>query len=177
VTQGTSKVWARQAQLNDARDAQEYRRLLNAYASDPFGRGAALSEEHLFKVTRDLEAHPSAWTYLAGVESKSCAFATCFCGYSTFYGRPLFNVHDVAVLAGFRGLGIGRALLRFITEDARRLGCCKVTLEVREDNRAANGLYRSEGFGASKIAGEASVQYLFLEKTLCTAVIQSASTK
>lgn len=166
MNQGNSKIWARQAQLNDASDAQAYRRLLNAYASDPLGRGLALSEEQLLRVTRDLEAHPSAWAYLAGVASNSCAFATCFCGYSTFYGRPLLNVHDVAVLPDFRGLGIGRALLRFIIEDARRLGCCKVTLEVREDNRTATGLYRSEGFGASTIAGEESVQYLFLEKRL-----------
>ena len=163
---GDSTIWARRARLHNAKDAQDYRRLLNAYASDPLGQGLALSDNQLLKVTRDLAAHPTAWAYLAGVASTSCAFATCFHLYSTFRGRPLFNVHDVAVLPDFRGRGVGRELLRFIAEDARRLGCCKITLEVREDNRAAAELYRSEGFGATLIPGDDRIQYLFLEKAL-----------
>jgi ribosomal protein S18 acetylase RimI-like enzyme len=46
---------------------------------------------------------------------------------------------------------------------ARR--CCKVTLEVRDDNAPARSLYQRSGYGAALSRG-ASVQYLFLEKRL-----------
>jgi GNAT superfamily N-acetyltransferase len=52
---------------------------------------------------------------------------------------------------------------------ARARGHCKVTLEVREDNAVALGLYRRLGFGSGEGAcegGVRAVQYLFLEKRL-----------
>jgi ribosomal protein S18 acetylase RimI-like enzyme len=41
-------------------------------------------------------------------------------------------------------------LLKAVEDDARQLGCCKVTLEVRCDNTRAMGLYRSVGFEPSQ---------------------------
>ena len=46
----------------------------------------------------------------------------------------------------FRGRGLGRALLEKIIALAHERGYCKVTLEVREDNIAAQKLYQSLGF-------------------------------
>jgi len=50
-------------------------------------------------------------------------------------------------------------LLQRIEARARDLNCCRITLEVREDNRVARGLYRKVGFdrvvvGADRIALE-----------------------
>ena len=39
-------------------------------------------------------------------------------------------------------------LLERIEAKARELNCCRITLEVREDNRVARGLYRKVGFEA-----------------------------
>lgn len=47
------------------------------------------------------------------------------------------------VLPGYRGRGYGRALLRFIQEDARRSGLFRIVLNATE---AGEPLYRSEGF-------------------------------
>ena len=67
-------------------------------------------------------------------------------GFSTFRGRPLLNIHDLAVSASHRGQGVGSALLSRIARDATQLGYCKLTLEVREDNPHAERLYRRNGF-------------------------------
>ena len=58
-----------------------------------------------------------------------------------------------------RGRGIGAMLLERIEARARDLNCCRITLEVRKDNRVARGLYRKVGFdqvvvGADRIAIE-----------------------
>jgi ribosomal protein S18 acetylase RimI-like enzyme len=41
---------------------------------------------------------------------------------------------------------VGRALLAAAEAHARATGCCKLTLEVQDDNTPARGLYASCGF-------------------------------
>ena len=158
-------AWCRRAVLTDPADAAAYRQLLDAYAADPMGQGSPLAAPVLDRVVSDLAAHPTAWIYLAGYDAHPRGFATCFLGYSTFRARPLLNIHDIAVHPAARGRGLARCLLRHIATEAGAYGCCKLTLEVREDNPLAADLYRSEGFGAARGQGE-PVQYLFLEKNL-----------
>lgn len=155
----------RRANLADPGDAETYRRLLDAYARDPLGQGKPLAPHLLDRVVDDLREHPAARIFLAFIDHSAVAFTTCFLGYSTFRAAPLMNVHDLAVLPAWRGRGIARNLLRSIADHARAEGCCKVTLEVREDNPAAQALYRAEGFGPASIDGK-DVLYLFLEKAL-----------
>lgn len=95
---------------------------------------------------------------------RAVGVAVCFQGFSTFQARPPINIHDLAVLPGSRGRGVGKALLSAAEHEARRRGCCKLTLEVRKDNPAA-GLYRALRFGAGS-AGGAPIQYLLMEKRL-----------
>ena len=84
-------------------------------------------------------------------------------GFSTFYARPLLNIHDLAVHRDYRGQGVGRALIAAIEEKARKLNCCKLTLEVRQDNDIAWGLYRNVGFGNEGTGGG---QMAFMTKPL-----------
>ena len=162
---GAPTVWVRLARLEDPFAAASSRRLLDAYARAPLGRGARLPPPVLERVTQDLAQHPTARVFLGGIGTLAAGFATCFLGYSTFRGQPLLNLHDLAVLPEQRGRGIARALLRVVADHARALGCCKLTLEVRADNPSAQRLYRAEGFGAAA-NGARPVQYLFLEKPL-----------
>lgn len=161
----SSTILVRQADLISAKDAAYYRDMLNQYAQDPMGANQPLPEATLKKVCHDLAKHPNARAYLAFDAEDAIGFATVFETYSSFRAQPLWNIHDIAVIASYRGKGIGRSLLRSIAEDARTAGCCKVTLEVRADNPLADGLYRSEGYGSS-VSGETEIQYLFLEKRL-----------
>lgn len=155
----------RLADLSDSADAASYISLLDQYARDPMGGGRPLTKEVLERLPHDLAQFPGTLMLLASVDGQAVAVATCFTGYSTFRAAPLLNVHDIAVLPSHRGRGIGRAMLRAMEAHARERGCCKITLEVREDNPLAHGLYRSEGYGGAEL-GDSRVQYLFLEKAL-----------
>lgn len=160
-----TKIQIRQANLNNLKDAADYATMLNAYASDNMGQGKPLTTTHQQKVVQDIAAILNARTYLAYAENAPIGFATCFSAYSTFRAKPLLNIHDIAVIAEYRGQGIGRMLLRYIAEDAKQAGYVKITLEVREDNPLADGLYRSEGYQASNVNDEI-IQHWFLEKLL-----------
>ena len=59
---------------------------------------------------------------------------------------PLINIHDIIVSKSFRGLGIGNKLMGEIEKVAHTKKCCKITLEVRQDNAVARSLYEKIGF-------------------------------
>lgn len=148
-------------------------RLLDAYARDPMGGGASLSADVRARLPGDLHERTARGAALvllarrggAGGEpgGEALGVAVCFLGYSTFRARPLLNLHDLAVLPAARGKGIGLALLEAVAACARARDCCKVTLEVREDNAVARRLYARAGFVDSAPEG-ARTRTLFLEK-------------
>ncbi len=153
------------ADLNWPAHQKAIRHLLNAYASDPMGRGMPLTDGAQRDLIEGLKAHPTTLVLLAVEGDRAIGVAVCFRGFSTFAARPLLNVHDLAVLAESRGQGIGRLLLEETHRRAIELGCCKVTLEVREDNLRAQGLYRNLGYGKANGDGD-SVGMLFWEKAV-----------
>jgi ribosomal protein S18 acetylase RimI-like enzyme len=83
---------------------------------------------------------------LAFVDDAPVGIAVCFFSLSTFRARALLNIHDLAVLPEHRGRGVGLALLTAVEERARSKDCCKLTLEVQEDNPRARALYDRFGF-------------------------------
>ncbi len=120
--------------------------LIDAYAQDAMGRGQGLPDDVRQRLAPGLRAHPAAFVLLALREAEPVGVAVCFRGFSTFAARPLINIHDLAVVPTCRNQGIGRMLLDEVAAKARALGCCKVTLEVRADNRHALHLYEAAGF-------------------------------
>jgi RimJ/RimL family protein N-acetyltransferase len=56
------------------------------------------------------------------------------------------GVLGIGVVKGFRGRGIGPALVGAALERARAYGLTRVELTVREDNERARALYRRFGF-------------------------------
>ena len=65
----------------------------------------------------------------------------------------------LAVLPQYHGQGVGQALLKAVEERARRKGCCKLTLEVLDDNARARELYRRFGFD-DVVVGESATRFL-----------------
>ncbi|NLT74082.1 MAG: GNAT family acetyltransferase [Chloroflexi bacterium] len=55
-------------------------------------------------------------------------------------------IHHLAVAPDFRGLGLGRSLVAAIEERLCEVGCLKVNLLVRRENRAARQLYEHLGY-------------------------------
>src|SRR5207249_888127 len=124
--------------------------LLDMYCCDEFGDKKPLTEYARANLIPGLVKHGGARVFLALDGNEPLGVAICMLGFSSFRGKPLINIHDVAVSPAARGQGIGRKLLAAVEEEARKLGCCKVTLEVRSDNVRAMGLYRSVGFKPSE---------------------------
>ncbi|MEA5389748.1 GNAT family N-acetyltransferase [Cyanobium gracile UHCC 0139] len=120
--------------------------LMEVYARDPMGGGQGLSAFTRAHLVDALARRPSAHGILAFAAAEPAGLAICLEGFSTFACRPLLNVHDLVVAARFRRQGVGRRLLQRAELIARRLGCCKLTLEVLEGNGAAQAAYRTAGF-------------------------------
>ena len=139
--------------------------LIDGYARDPNANGHGLSDDVKRDLVPGLSAHPGTHVFLAYRAGRAVGIAVCFRGFSTFAARPLLNVHDIAVLPDHRGTGIGRALMARVEACARSLGCCKITLEVLENNAGARALYASIGFGPYELANHAG-RALFWQKEL-----------
>ncbi len=139
--------------------------MLDAYSADPMADGHPLSAEAQANLIAGLRAHPTTLVFIAFRDGEPVGIATCFRGFSTFAAKPLINVHDFYVVPSLRGCGIGRALLAAVERKARETGCCKLTLEVLEDNTPARRLYESCGFSQAQYS-EAAGKAFFLWKPL-----------
>jgi ribosomal protein S18 acetylase RimI-like enzyme len=139
--------------------------MVDAFMRDPMEGGEPLSEQSKRELVPGLRAHPACYVLLAWCDGLPVGFAICFLGFSTFNARPLVNIHDIFVDSAVRGIGIGRMLLARIEAKARELNCCRITLEVRQDNRVARGLYRKVGFDRM-VAGPERIPVEFWHKPI-----------
>ena len=151
--------------LGDASHREALLDLLDEYAAGPTGRGYGLDPQARAALPGVLAARPHFCGWLAFVGTRPAGMINCFEGVSTFRAQPLLNIHDIAVSAPFQRQGIGRALLAQAEAEARRRGCCKLTLEVLEGNRGALAAYLQSGFRAYAL-DPAMGNAMFLEKPL-----------
>jgi GNAT superfamily N-acetyltransferase len=152
------------ADYRDPRDAADVIALLDASARDPMGGGEPLAEDVKARLAGDLVANPQAFSLLARLDGQAVGLANCFMGYSTFAAAPLVNIHDLAVLPGHRGTGIGKALLAAIEAEGLKRGAVKITLEVLSGNPARH-LYAACGYGDYQLDPEAGTA-MFWQKRL-----------
>ena len=139
--------------------------MMDAYAADPMGDGQPLSGYARSHLIAGLREHPTTLIFLAWQDQNPSGIAVCFRGFSTFAAKPLINVSDFYVRPQARGAGMGRALLAAIEEEAMRSGCCKLTLEVQENNTRARAIYQRFGFSQATYVAAAGGA-LFLSKPL-----------
>lgn len=138
--------------------------LIDAYARDPMGNGEPLPDRIKKELIPGLRNHPTTLIFLSLVQGRAVGIAVCFIGFSTFAARPLINIHDLAVLPDRRGAGIGRQLLDAVERKAREMNCCKVTLEVLENNRRALNVYAAAGFARATYTEEAGGALFFAKQ-------------
>ena len=149
------------ADLGDPVHAEAIVRLLDAFMREPMQGGEPLSDRAKQELIPRLHAHPACYVLLALSGTTAVGVAVCFLGFSTFNARPLINIHDIFVVPESRGRGVGKQMLDRIETKARQLGCCRLTLEVREDNRIAKALYLKFGFDQARYDG--SVQEFWVK--------------
>ena len=137
--------------------------LVNAFSIDRMGEPLPARVEG--DLIPGLRSHPTTHIFLAHQGKEAIGIAVCFRGFSTFAARPLINIHDLLVLPDYRGQGVGKQLLQAVEQRAREIGCCKLTLEVQENNHRARRVYGAAGFAQTEYAG-AGGRLLFLSKSL-----------
>ena len=140
-------------------------KLLDAYAQDPMGGGEPLAAEVKARLCDDMAARPTVASFIAWLDQAPVGLVNCVEGFSTFKSQPLMNIHDLVVLPGHRGMGIGQALMQAAQTHAQARGCCKLTLEVLTGNERALRSYEQFGFEPYTLdpaAGQAS----FMQKWL-----------
>lgn len=155
----------RLADYADGGDAVAVVALLDAYARDAMGGGRPLDPAVGARLVSALAAFPGAFSLLAFDGDEPVGLANCFTGFSTFAARPLVNIHDLVVISGRRGHGIGRALMQAVENEALARGACKVTLEVLSGNERAKALYAALGYGNYALDPQAGTAQ-FWEKKL-----------
>lgn len=142
-TTSSLPVSVRSADLESSAERAALAGVLSEYAA-ALGTTLAMPAE---SVVDRLREDGRALVWLAWDGDRPCGMAVCFRLFSTFSGRPFLNIHDLAVTSACRGRGVGTQLLAAIAQAAAAIGASKLTLEVREDNPAAERLYRRCGFG------------------------------
>ena len=88
---------------------------------------------------------PVAHCILAEVEGAAVGFALYFFNFSTFLARPGLYLEDLFVKTGFRGRGLGRALLLHLAQIANQRGCGRMEWAVLDWNQPAIDFYESIG--------------------------------
>ena len=159
------KIEIMEADLDRPEHQHAVLKLTNAYARDPMGNGKPLSEAVRRDLIPGLRQHPTTVIFLAYQGNNALGIANCFIGFSTFAARPLINISDLAVLPEYREQHIGRRLLEAVERKAREIGCCKLTIEVQENNHRARHVYDTVGFSQAVYVEEAGGA-LFLSKPL-----------
>ncbi|AHG40854.1 GNAT family acetyltransferase [Pseudomonas syringae CC1557] len=139
--------------------------VLNEYSMDAMGAGRPISADTRQQLAIELAKRSHAFSVLAFVSGEPVGLVNCFEGFSTFACRPLVNIHDVAVISQYRGLGISQKMLAKVEEIARQRGCCKLTLEVLEGNDVAQGAYKKMGFDNYQLNPEMG-RAMFWQKSL-----------
>lgn len=139
--------------------------LLNAYALDEMGGQKALAKTVKQNLLTEMDKIPGAVSLLLYFQGNAIGLLNAFQGFSTFAGKPLINIHDLYIKPAFRGLGYSSRLLQKIEKIAQERGCCKLTLEVLQANKTAQGVYKKNGFSGYQLSAQ-SGEALFWQKKL-----------
>ena len=125
-----------------ARDKDSVLEMMRVFYASP----AVLTSgsEEIFE--KDIEACISGSPYLEGYimeDGQIQGYAMVAKSFSTEFGRQCIWIEDIYIQDAFRGQGIGKLFLDFITG---KYTDCIFRLEVEEENASALALYKKCGF-------------------------------
>ena len=131
------------AELNLAEPdgVNKFTQLLDAYCCTLNGGGVALSDEVRNRLFNVMPQYGNAIAFLSHHQNKPTGVVFGFYNLYVFSAQPYANVQFIFVLPEFQRRGIAKKLMLAFEARTRELGCCKVTLEVREGNEQAKALY------------------------------------
>jgi len=138
------------ADFNKKEHCDAFVALIDEYRREPMGDGKGIKNKIAVRLLKGIKKHTLSRVYFAVSEGRIAGCATCFIGFSTFHAKQLINIHDLIVTKDFRRKGAARSLIKYIEREAKKNEFCRITLEVRSDNKPALNLYCETGFGPGK---------------------------
>ena len=138
--------------------------LLDHYSRDPMGAGKPLDDSIRQCLVGEMKKRPHVGSAIVYVDNQPAGLVNFVEGFSTFSAKSLMNIHDVVVHNDFRGRGLSRKLFEFVESEAKRRGCCKVTLEVVGGNEVAKSAYRNFGYSAYSLSEDTGVAEFWEKK-------------
>src|SRR5262249_47656574 len=95
-------------------------------------------------------AEPRIEVLIAELEGRAVGYAIFFETYSSFLALPTLYLEDLFVVPEARGVGAGRAVMRWLAREAVRRGCGRFEWQVLDWNRLAIDFY--DRLGATHLA-------------------------
>lgn len=136
------------ADYSNASHAKDIIRLMSLYARSEMGGAKDLTARVKALLVAELAGITGTFSILCYEDNNCIGLANCFMGFSTFHCKPLINIHDFYVVKNLRGKNIAGKILQAIEDIAQKRHCCKITLEVLDENTSAKQAYRKFGFHA-----------------------------
>ena len=133
------------ADLNSPKERTDFLTLFTEYTTGMLPSEPQGPPENL---VAEIIKRPNVLIFLAYKGDEPAGFSLVIEAFSSFRAMPILNIHDIGVGASYRRMGVGKALLAHVQREAERRGCCKLTLEVDEQNTRALTLYESMGYSA-----------------------------
>jgi len=139
-----------QASLNEPNDQKSISELLNKLRTEGlerYGRDQPLLTSEVSGVAAFFSnSEFGCRIFLAKKANQNVAIAICQTTMSSWRFLRVLNIHDLFVLPGFRGNGIGSRLLDLIESTACKDGFGSVSLETNLANSGAIRLYLNRGY-------------------------------
>ena len=144
-----NQIIFRRANLSDKNDSVKIIELLELFSLES-SVNRPLDIKIKKSLIENLRNFSNTIVYLAIFNSDPIGIAVCFKGFSTFKNSLLINIHDFYIRKDYQRKGIGSDFLDFIELDVKKIGFCRMTLEVNSHNKKALKLYEKKGFCGNK---------------------------
>src|SRR5207302_10986183 len=121
--------------------------ILAVYAQPELDAGEILTLEQAEKIHAVFQQYPSYRLYVAVAGAKIVGtFALLIMDNLAHLGKKSAVVEDVGVLPEFQGHGVGKMMMDFAMQEARRSLCYKLVLSSNAKREGAHHFYDSLGF-------------------------------
>jgi GNAT superfamily N-acetyltransferase len=121
--------------------------ILRLYAQPGIDDNQVLELDAASEIFQKMASYPRYHVYVARSGGAIVGtFALLVMDNLAHVGAPSAVVEDVCVDEGWRGKGVGRAMMKFAMSVANECGCYKLTLSSNLRRVDAHAFYRSLGF-------------------------------
>lgn len=127
----------------EARDRTEILNMMRVFYASPAVFSNGSDEIFSNDIDNCINGNPYVEGYVIEESGNIQGYMMIAKSYSTEFGKPCIWLEDIYIKNTYRGLGLGRAFIEFIT---KKYTDCIFRLEVEEENEHAVKLYKKCGF-------------------------------